>query len=353
MTRNRRNPVRALSTLALLITTGCVSFAQAADKTAADVVDEVTDVEPLSFGFLEQIPGRLLSIGPMRLHISCSAPGDRVPHDDGAGERASEPGASNDIAPTVLFEPGLGGSALEWEPVIGELGNGLRTCTYDRAGYGWSDPSAQPRHAARLAYELDTLIDVAGLQGPLILVAHSFGGFVARLLAERRVDDVAGMLLIDTSHEGQFERLEKPGGRPMMPRSRQFVISQNDPPPSLPRDIRRKLSAFSRMRKTYSATHGEMSSFRESALQVAASRGERDAPFPFPVTVIRRGRDVYPDTDAGLSKAAAWVELQEDLGMLGSRARMVIATESGHHVHADEPLLVADEIRRLIASRRE
>jgi len=317
--------------LTLPVIVGCAAVAQAAETGTTNMSTDPrgNDPEPLSFGFLEQLPGKLLSIGPMRLHVSCSTPKKH--------------------ALTVLFEPGLGGSALEWGPVIGELGDAARTCTYDRAGYGWSDPSAQPRHARRLAYELDTLIDVAEVTGPLVLVAHSFGGFVARLLAERRVDDVAGMLLIDTSHEGQFERLEKPGGRPMMPRNRQFVISQNEPPASLPRDIRRKLSAFSRMRKTYSATHGEMATFRESALQVETSRRKRNARFPFPVTVIRRGRDVYPDTDAGMSKTAAWVELQEDLGTLGSQARMVVAIESGHHVHADEPALVADEIRRLIA----
>lgn len=312
----------ALVGIALAVSCGSVL---AVDDVEADVEGEGA---PLSFDFLQDPPGTLLSIGTTRLHIVCSE----------AAEQAV----------TVIFEAGLGGNALEWGPVVDVLTNRVRTCTYDRAGYGWSDPTAPPRHALRLAYELDLLLDAAQIDGPLILVAHSFGGFVVRLLAERRVSDIAGLVLIDTSHEQQFSRLEKPGGKPMMPRNRQFVISRNEPPPNLPLAIRRKLSAFSRMRKTYSATHGEMATFRESAAQVDAARQRRNAPYPFPVTVIRRGLDLYGDGGADASRTAVWTELQKDLATLGEPSRLVVAWRSGHHVHADQPELVANEILRLV-----
>ena len=296
--------------------------------------------EPLSFGFLDTVPGERISIGPMRLHLDCRE-ADRPPGTVEADESPAH-------GPTVLFEAGLGGSSLEWWPVADRIDSAARFCVYDRAGYGWSDPSRQPRHALRLAYELDRLLAVAGIDGPLIVVAHSFGGFVARLLAERR-DDIAALVLLDSSHEEQLERLETPGGRLMMPRGGgQFVVSGNQAPENLPRKLRRKVAALNRMRKTYSAIHGEMSAFRESAEQVRAARARRGEPFPFPVTVVRRGRDLYADRTDGAERTAVWIELQEDLAEIGRPGRLVIAEGSGHHLHADDPSLVAAEIERLL-----
>ena len=284
--------------------------------------------EPLSFGFLEHPPGRLVTIGATRLHLHCRGP-------EGAGE------------PTVLFESGLGGNGLEWSPVAEPLAARTRVCSYDRAGYGWSDPGGHDRRAGRLAGELSRLIDAAGVSGPFVIVAHSFGGLVARLVVEERAD-VVGLVLLDSSHEEQFARLEASGGRPMVPRGRQFVISQNEPPRSLPEDVRRKLAAFNRMRKTYHATHGEMAGFLASTDEVRRARARRGAPYPVPVTVVRRGRDLYAGKRTGAAKTAAWIELQEDLATLGSPGRLVVAEGSGHHVHADAPALVVAEIERLL-----
>lgn len=284
--------------------------------------------EPLSFGFLEDPPGRLVTIGTTRLHLHCRGP-------EGGDE------------PTVLFESGLGGNGLEWSVVAEPLAARTRVCSYDRAGYGWSDPGGRDRRAGRLAGELARLLDAAGVNGPFVLVAHSFGGLVARLFVEERAD-VVGLVLLDSSHEEQFARLETPGGRPMVPRGRQFVISQNEPPASLPEDVRRKLAAFNRMRKTYAATHGEMAGFLESTAEVRRARARRGAPYPVPVTVVRRGRDLYAGKRTGAAKTAAWIELQEDLATLGSPGRLVVAEGSGHHVHADAPELVVAEIGRLL-----
>ena len=290
---------------------------------------------PLSFAFLSEPPGRLVRVADARLHLDCD-PG------------ALEPGADAPGAPVVLFDSGLGGSALEWLPVRERLVGRAPSCAYDRAGYGWSDPSARPRDAAGLARELDALLEAAGVRRPVILVAHSFGGFVARLLADARPGTVAALVLVDASHEQQFARLEAAGGRRMLPRGRQFVISTNRAPENLPEEIRRKVAAFARMRKTYSATHGEMASFRDSAAQVERARARRDAPFPVPVTVIRRGARLYPEDAPGRLKNDGWIALQEDLAALGTPGRAVVADGAGHHVHVDAPALVAREILALV-----
>lgn len=266
--------------------------------------------------------GRFVSLDNFRLRIDC----------EGEGEV------------TVLFEPGLGGSAYEWQPLQQALKSRARTCVYDRAGYGWSGPSPYPRTARRLATEAEHMLSAMNIEGPLILVGHSFGGFVMRLLALQRRKDMLALVLIDSSHERQLERLEKLNGRSMMPSGKSFVISPAEIPASLPADVQREIRRFSRMRKTYAALHSEMSRFRESADQVRRSRVD----VPYPVVVISRGRDLHATDYKGDLKTAIWNELQEDLVGLSNQGRLIVAEQSGHHVHADQPRLVVDAIIALL-----
>ena len=311
---------------------GAVPGVVPGDVRAAD--GEVPSAEPLSFGFLDEVPGERVSIGRSRLHLHC----------------LGEPGQG-----TVLFEAGMGGNALEWQPVrtllVERLGDSVRTCSYDRAGYGWSDPVAGPRDAARLAQDLDTLLERSGIDGPLVVVAHSFGGFVARLLTGLRGGNIDGLVLIDTSHERQFERLAAAGSRPMLPGGGQFVLSMPEVPDNLPDEVRHKIAAFGRMRKSYAATHGEMAQFARSALQVRTAREANLVAWRMPLVVVRRGRRLYGDDAVGRDKDAGWAELQEDLVRLSERGRVVVARTSGHHVHVDQPRLVADIIAELIERR--
>ena len=149
----------------------------------------------------------------------------------------------------------------------------------------------------------------------------------------------------------------------MMPRGRNFVISPVGVPENLPLDIRKKIAAFSRMRKTYSATHSEMSWFRQSAEQVRRGRSTLD----IPLTVLQRGLNPY--VEAGISRRDIagstvksrvdtridsaerndqWNELQADLVRLSERGRLVVAEQSGHHIHSDEPELVAAIVEEML-----
>ncbi len=317
-----------------------VEAVEAVEAAEGGEAGEIAQDAPLSFAFLDDVPGELHEVAGMRLHLDCDAP-------------SAEGGEPDPVAPVVLFEAGLGGSALEWGAVRERLRSDARTCAYDRAGYGWSDPTVRVRTAGRLAAELAELLAVAHLGGaPVIVVAHSFGGFVARLLATRRPDLVAGLVLVDSSHEEQFTRLEAVSGKLMLPRGRQFVISQSEVPEGLPPTVRRRVAALGRMRKTYAATHGELASFRASAVEVQRARAARNAPLDVPVTVIRRGGRLYPDDERGRPKNDGWIELQQDLAALGTPGRLVVAEGAGHHVHIDAPGLVAREVRALVAGAR-
>ena len=108
-------------------------------------------------------PGRLVSVGNHRLHIRC----------DGDG------------SPTVIFDAALGGSSLSWSLVHPSIARITRACSYDRAGFGWSEAGPLPRTAGRIADELHTLLRVAAVPAPYVLVGHSFGGLVTRLYTHR------------------------------------------------------------------------------------------------------------------------------------------------------------------------
>jgi pimeloyl-ACP methyl ester carboxylesterase len=120
-------------------------------------------------------PGRLIDVGTHRLHLHCAGDG----------------------SPTVVFDAALGGSSLSWSLVHPAVARMTRACTYDRAGFGWSEAGPLPRTAGRIADELYHLLRRAAVPRPYVLVGHSYGGLVMRLMAARHSEDVAGLVLIE------------------------------------------------------------------------------------------------------------------------------------------------------------
>jgi pimeloyl-ACP methyl ester carboxylesterase len=123
------------------------------------------------------MPGQLLDVGGHRLHLSCT----------GAG------------SPTVVLEAGGGemSSNLAW--IVPVVSRGSRVCVYDRAGRGWSEPAAAPQDGAQIATDLHTLLQRGNIPGPYVLAGHSFGGLYALTFAAHYPDEVAGMVLVDTT----------------------------------------------------------------------------------------------------------------------------------------------------------
>src|ERR1700694_1872382 len=103
-------------------------------------------------------------------------------------------------SPTVILEGGY--SWINEQPEIAKF---TRACWYDRAGQGWSDPGPAPRTATAMAGDLHDLLRVAAIPPPYVLVGASFGGFPVRVFAGKYPDEVAGVVLVDSSHEDQQE----------------------------------------------------------------------------------------------------------------------------------------------------
>src|SRR5215204_4461492 len=135
-------------------------------------------------------PGEMVDVGGYRLHINCVGQG----------------------SPTVLLDAGSGGFSAQWVRVQREVSETTRVCAYDRAGMGWSEMGPDPRDAQQITSELHTLLGKAGIEGPYVLVGHSYGGMYMQTYAARYPDEVAGVALVDSSTDpDQFS--QRPEGR--------------------------------------------------------------------------------------------------------------------------------------------
>jgi pimeloyl-ACP methyl ester carboxylesterase len=114
---------------------------------------------------------------------------------------------SGDGAPTVLLEGGFAATSLAWVRVQPLVARTTRVCSYDRAGYGLSDPGPMPRDGLAVARDLEQALRRARVHGPFVLVGHSSGALYMRLFADRRPRDVVGMILVDPSIPHQDQRV--------------------------------------------------------------------------------------------------------------------------------------------------
>jgi alpha-beta hydrolase superfamily lysophospholipase len=109
-------------------------------------------------------PGRMVDVGGHRLHLHIT------------GEDRN--------TPTVVLEGGLGFPSVEWAWVQAGVAHFARVVAYDRAGVAWSEPGPKPRDGHRIAEELHAALHAAGIEGPYVLVGHSFGGLFVRAFAD-------------------------------------------------------------------------------------------------------------------------------------------------------------------------
>jgi pimeloyl-ACP methyl ester carboxylesterase len=250
-----------------------------------------------------------------------------------------------DTQPAVVIDTGLGGSSLEWFQVQQALAKRLRVCTYDRAGYGWSDPGPSPRITSRIVEELHKLLDKAQVPPPYVLIGHSFGGFTARYFATLYPAQVVGVVLVDSSHPDQSRRMSVLAIHAKAKRSARdrIDIASLTQRADLPEEIRLAFYLNSR-RKALFAQMDEIKNFALSAAEVSAA-----GPFPnVPLVVLSHGRHIWPAGPHGDRMEAIWRELQQSLSGLAPRSRHIIAERSGHNIHLDQPELVVGAVEAIV-----
>lgn len=290
-------------------------------------------------------PGRMVKAAGSQMHLLCS--GERRP-----GE------------PLVLLESGMGGWSFYWRMVQPGVAQFARVCSYDRLGFGWSEPIPPPRSASRIAAELHEALQNAGEPGPYLLVGHSLGGIFVRQFARLYPQEVCGMVLVDSAHEDQLERM------PWARKEAQGISSTFTFLAIVHRlGILRLLGKSLLSRFASVKTEEEKQLFlatllsshyfetsRDESLSVLqplkpeerlASLGDK------PLTVIQAGGQ--PETlprgytpERWQQQRRAWDEIQQDLLKLSSNSRLVVAEKSVHAVQVEEPEVVIAAIEQML-----
>ena len=281
-------------------------------------------------------------------------------------------------SPTVILEPGGNspGYAQLW--LQSKMAEFTRTCWYDRAGVGWSDPPSSPRSSVSIASDLHEALLRAGVRPPYVMAGGSVGGEYVHIYAARYPSDVAGVVLIDSAvpdmHEPDFylgaaNRMSASARHlfcmslPLIARFgvlRFAATSERRPPPPnfTPEqaDTLAKLEAHPKAFRTdaeqaCAATDGGRIIAREGggnpeindAARNAGSLGDR------PLVVLTAGRYWAPD---GFEKEAAayhemWVhQLQTSLVRLSTRGRQVIV--DAEHDMAESPDSIVTAVRQVV-----
>ncbi|MDZ5623653.1 alpha/beta fold hydrolase [Nocardioides sp. HM23] len=273
-------------------------------------------------------PGHLYDVGGHRLHIDCRGHG----------------------SPTVVLSNGLGEISASWARITGPVAETTRVCAYDRAGQGWSGNAADPLDGIESAEDLHTLLAEAGERGPYVLVGHSTGGTYALTYAARYPDQVAGMVLLDSSSPEQFTRMPAyPGqyqlmrrGLALMPTFRRVGLAELIPWTShLPATDAEKVIALTSTTKAASNQRDELSVIRDVFTQAQALTTFDDRP----LTVLTASENVGTD---------GWVGAQEQLAALSVNHvhRTVDSTHAGLLEDAGPAAESVRAIEEVIASVR-
>jgi pimeloyl-ACP methyl ester carboxylesterase len=288
-------------------------------------------------------PGRLVDVGGHRLHLHCTGEG----------------------RPTVVLEAPAGGSSLGWSLVQPGIARETRTCSYDRAGLGWSEPGPRPRSAARIVGELHTLLARSGEAGPYVLVGSSLGGTYLRLFAIRHPEAVAGIVFVDAAHERQFD--DNPGWRDEVEGTRRMLVLARIAAPLgllrlldmpfgegssswLPSPLLPAARAVGFRSAWVTTVADELDALDQGLAEVAAAVDATPAPAfrDLPLVVLTRGR---PEGEEA-KQYPHWLDLQRKLMSFSSRSVQVMVSDSGHFIQADRPQAVVDAVEGVLRELR-
>jgi pimeloyl-ACP methyl ester carboxylesterase len=275
-------------------------------------------------------------------------------------------------SPTVILDSGLGVPAVGWNPVQAEVAKFTRVCSYDRAGYGWSSASSAPRTSSQIVKELHALLEAANEKGPYILVGHSFGGYNVRVYNGQYPNDVAGMVLVDASHEDQNDRMT-PALQAFMKKSiedlkwqiklapllihfgiARFSQRNQGEAPGVSKEFGQEMLYLQRQPKFIDASASELGSFAESANEVRAAGNLGDKP----LVVLTAGKSAdASQLPAGFPKKEfddfheVWVnDLQVKESHLSTRGKRIMVPDSTHMIPFERPDTIVSTIHEVWAA---
>jgi pimeloyl-ACP methyl ester carboxylesterase len=285
-------------------------------------------------------PGRMIDVGGLKLHLDCR----------GAG------------SPVVVLEAGLTSGSTTWSLVHDAIARHTRVCAHDRPGMDWSEPIDRIALADGVAARLQALLEAGGEPGPYVLVGMSAGGVYVRAFQRQFREQVAGMVLVDSSHEQQGTRLPQFDGAADMARLLRLcawlqpigvvrlVGAMETVVVQYPEQWRGLARANANQSHACRSVLAEVDSFAAQLANGVPPRPLGD----LPLIVLTQGAEPRGDAVFGLSDAqarelrGAWDELQHELTALSSRGRQIVAADSGHLIQRDQPQLVIDAVVAMV-----
>jgi pimeloyl-ACP methyl ester carboxylesterase len=262
--------------------------------------------------------------------------------------------------PAVIFESGAGSGHQSWTKVQREIAKTNLACTYDRAGFGASDPGPFPRDAAAAARDMDALLTAAKISAPYILVGHSLGGIHVRQYANTHFDKVAGIVLVDPS--GDNQRALWRAAIPKHSSDPRWTFNEENwrrcmtvlRGALLPRSDPALKDCTGNDADTVDATLSSLHAMEHaSAAQLAASRRSYgDLPLIVLSAGIDGGKNLPPEFDDGERAAFdnVWADLHRDQASLSTIGERRIVPGAGHGIQTDAPQAVIDAIREVLAA---
>jgi pimeloyl-ACP methyl ester carboxylesterase len=288
------------------------------------------------------VPGKLYDVGGHAMHLYCTGEG----------------------SPTVVLSAGLGDDVTGWakvQPVLSQL---TRVCSYDRAGYGWSEAFPGVQDATEVAAELHELLLTASVDRPVVLVGHSISGMYLRAYAARFPADLAALVFVDGATPLQDDLLPK-----------EMVRLNKEWEADLPRqkllrelgwnrlkgectEVPAGFEAYSQWIKADQCMPSQMDAMQSEleALKTSGDETVHAGPFgSLPVLVLSADPKVLmPEFPAAVSRefSATWNGMQEETKGLSSQSRRVIAQGSGHNLQIDRPDVLNKEVGTLVVMLR-
>ncbi|WP_158793923.1 alpha/beta fold hydrolase [Granulicella sp. L60] len=277
--------------------------------------------------------------------------------------------------PVVVFESGIAATSQNWVGLQRAISSFARTVIYDRAGLGWSSPSPADRTPSNIVRELRTLLQRAGIPPPYLLVGHSFGALVARRYAAEHPADLAGIILIDAMRTADWPPLSDAQQGSLQRGLRLASIATPIARFGLARLLittfflrSAKASsaigkiAGSRGREIVDRVTGEVGKMPRDVWPVIASHWSNPGFYrslaahirvvPATVREMHEAPPIEGIPTIVLIAANAEPHSPEALRAIAPAARQIIAEESGHWIHLDQPGLVLEAIRSMFEEIR-
>lgn len=226
----------------------------------------------------------------------------------------------------VVLESGLGADWSYWKNVYTGMPADIRVCMYTR--------SSSSHASQEYVEDLHALLAGAHLDGPYVLVGHSFGGLNVILYADRYPKEVAGIVLEDSSHPDQDAR---------------FLAVL---PPESPDDS----ADLKELRQWLSTPQHDISGigidWATSCEQVRPVKSLGEIPLIVLTAALSYSGwgDIPEEITTRLVQEKQ--EMPKELARLSSNSTQIMATTTNHNIHFDEPQLVIDAIITLVNAAR-